>query len=79
MIRVGSHRLEEERQVPRAYVETSTDLLEGIDEMIREGYYHDRTEAINDAIQTLLKQYKISKLHVKDTRFSEGPEDRSPG
>ena len=48
-------------------METSTDLLIGIDEMIRDGYYRDRTEGVNDAIRLLLKQYKLSKLHAKDS------------
>lgn len=51
----------------KTYVETSTDLLLGLDEMIREGYYRDRTEGVNDAIRLLLKQYKLSKLHAKDS------------
>ncbi len=52
--------------VSKTYVETSTELLEGIDEMIHEGYYANRTEGVNDAIRLLLKQYKLSKLHAKD-------------
>ena len=52
----------------KAYVETSEYLLEGLDEMIRQGFYHDRTEAVNDAIRMLLKNYKLSKLHAKDAR-----------
>lgn len=52
----------------RTYVETSTYLLEDIDEMIREGFYHDRTEAVNDALRMLIKYYKVSKLHAKDLR-----------
>ena len=52
----------------KTYIETSTDLLEGIDEMVREGFYRDRSEAVNDALQLLLKQYKVSKLHVKDAK-----------
>ena len=51
----------------KTYVETSTELLEGLDEMVREGYYANRTEGINDAIRLLLKQYKLSKLHAKDS------------
>ena len=50
----------------KTYVETSTELLEGLDELVREGYYSSRTEGINDAIRLLLKQYKLSKLHEKD-------------
>jgi Arc/MetJ-type ribon-helix-helix transcriptional regulator len=61
--------------VSKTYVETSTELLEGIDEMVREGYYASRTEGINDAIRILLKQYKLSKLHAKDSRMMEKPGD----
>ncbi len=53
----------------KTYVETSTELLEGLDEMVREGYYANRTEGINDAIRLLLKQYKLSKLHEKDSNL----------
>jgi Arc/MetJ-type ribon-helix-helix transcriptional regulator len=60
--------------VSKTYVETSTELLEGIDEMVRAGYYANRTEGINDAIRLLLKQYKLSKLHEKDS----GLMDRTP-
>jgi Arc/MetJ-type ribon-helix-helix transcriptional regulator len=57
--------------VSKTYVETSTELLEGLDEMVREGYYANRTEGINDAIRLLLKQYKLSKLHAKDSSLME--------
>ena len=59
----------------RTYVETSTYLLEEIDEMIQEGFYHDRTEAVNEALTMLIKQYKVSKLHAKDMRYAS---DRKP-
>ncbi|UCF97612.1 MAG: hypothetical protein JSV89_20935 [Spirochaetaceae bacterium] len=59
----------------RTYVETSTYLLEEIDEMIQEGFYHDRTEAVNEALRMLIKQYKVSKLHAKDLRYAT---DRKP-
>jgi Arc/MetJ-type ribon-helix-helix transcriptional regulator len=52
--------------VSKTYVETSSQLLEGIDEMVREGYYSSRAEAVNEAISRMLKQYKIAKLHAKD-------------
>ena len=52
----------------RTYVETSSHLLEGIDQMVKEGYYSNRTEAVNEAISMMLKQYKLSKLHAKDAR-----------
>jgi metal-responsive CopG/Arc/MetJ family transcriptional regulator len=53
--------------VSKTYVETSTELLNGLDEMVREGYYANRTEGVNDAIRSLLRQYKVSKLHAKDS------------
>lgn len=52
----------------KSYVETSSLLLEGIDEMVREGYYASRADAVNEAINLMLKQYKIAKLHAKDAR-----------
>jgi Arc/MetJ-type ribon-helix-helix transcriptional regulator len=58
--------------LPKAYVETSAHLLEGIDEMVKEGYYSNRAEAVNEAISLLLKQYKISKLYAKDARNRRG-------
>ena len=51
----------------KTFVETSTELLDGIDEMVREGYYATRSEGVNEAIRLLLKQYKLSKLHAKDS------------
>lgn len=52
----------------KAYVETSDYLLEELDEMVREGYYHDRSEAVNDALQMLIRSYKLAKLRAKDQR-----------
>ena len=60
----------------RTYVETSTYLLEEIDEMIKEGFYHDRTEAVNEALGMLIKQYKVSKLHAKDLRQATDQESQ---
>lgn len=62
----------------KTFVETSTELLEGLDEMVREGYYASRTEGVNDAIRMLLKQYKLSKLHDKDSRAQQQGAPRSP-
>jgi Arc/MetJ-type ribon-helix-helix transcriptional regulator len=60
-------------------VETSSFLLEEIDEMVQEGFYHDRTEAVNDALRLLIKQYKLSKLHAKDARYAASSDDRASG
>ena len=51
----------------KTYIEISGHLLEGIDDMIGEGFYSDRTEGVNDAVRLLLKNFKISKLHEKDS------------
>jgi Arc/MetJ-type ribon-helix-helix transcriptional regulator len=65
--------------VSKTYVETSTELMEGIDEMVREGYYANRTEGVNDAIRLLLKQYKVSKLHAKDSILQESNQGEGKG
>jgi Arc/MetJ-type ribon-helix-helix transcriptional regulator len=62
----SNQTVREGETVSKTYVETSTELLAGIDEMVKEGYYANRTEGVNDAIRLLLKQYKVSKLHAKD-------------
>ena len=53
----------------KTFVETSSILLEGIDEMIHEGYFHDRTEAVNEALKEMLDRYKLSKLRAKEKRI----------
>ena len=55
----------------KTFVETSSILLEGIDEMVREGYFHDRTEAVNEAIKEMLDRYKLSKLRAKEQELSQ--------
>jgi Arc/MetJ-type ribon-helix-helix transcriptional regulator len=63
----------------KTYVETSTVLLEEIDEMVQEGFYHDRTEAVNEALRLLVKQYKLSKLHAKDFQRSGAGDEQPAG
>ncbi len=63
----------------KTFVETSTELLEGIDEMVHEGFYANRSEGVNDAIRLLLKQYKLSKLHAKDSVLQEGAHPTGQG
>jgi Arc/MetJ-type ribon-helix-helix transcriptional regulator len=55
----------------KTYVETSSILLEGVDEMIHEGYFHDRTEAVNEAIKEMLDRYKLGKLRSKDQMLQQ--------
>ena len=49
-----------------AFIEISGALLETVDEMIEEGYFNDRTEAVNQAVEEMLHRYKVGKLHMKE-------------
>lgn len=51
-----------------AFVEISGVLLKGIEEMVEEGYFNDRTEAVNRAVEEMLQRYKIGKLRMKGKR-----------
>ncbi len=55
----------------KTFVETSSILLDGIDEMIQDGYFNDRTEAVNQAIKEMLGRYKLGKLRLKEKHFNE--------
>ncbi|MCR4421616.1 MAG: ribbon-helix-helix domain-containing protein [Exilispira sp.] len=46
-------------------IEVSEILLKEIDEMISNGYYNSRAEAVNDAVDQMIKKYKLSKLKEK--------------
>jgi Arc/MetJ-type ribon-helix-helix transcriptional regulator len=56
----------------KTFVETSSILLEEIDEMIKAGYFNDRTEAVNQAIKEMLDRYKLSKLRMKESELHSG-------
>ena len=60
----------------KTYIETSSILLEGIDEMIRDGFFNDRTEAVNQAIQEMLDRFKKGKLRMKEQMLN-GPSRNS--
>jgi Arc/MetJ-type ribon-helix-helix transcriptional regulator len=60
-----------EGTVMKTFVETSSILLEGVDEMIREGYFHDRSEAVNEALTEMLDRYKLSKLRAKERKIGQ--------
>lgn len=47
-------------------IEVSEILLKEIDEMISSGYYNSRAEAVNDAVDQMIKKYKLSKLKEKE-------------
>jgi Arc/MetJ-type ribon-helix-helix transcriptional regulator len=54
----------------KTFVETSSILLEEIDEMIENGYFNDRTEAVNQAIKEMLDRYKLGKLRMKEQKMN---------
>jgi Arc/MetJ-type ribon-helix-helix transcriptional regulator len=54
----------------KTFVETSSILLDGIDQMIQDGYFNDRTEAVNEALKEMLDRYKLGKLRLKEQHFS---------
>jgi len=60
----------------KTFVETSSVLLEGVDEMIAEGYFNNRTEAVNQAIKEMLDRYKKSKLRMKLQKMGQ---EKTPG
>ena len=55
----------------KTFIETSSILLEGIDQMIQDGYFNDRTEAVNEAIKEMLDRYKIGKLRLKEQSYGD--------
>ncbi len=55
----------------KTFAETSSILLDGIDEMIQDGYFNDRTEAVNQAIKEMLDRYKLGKLRLKERHYNE--------
>jgi Arc/MetJ-type ribon-helix-helix transcriptional regulator len=55
----------------KTFVETSSILMEGVDEMIHEGYFHDRSEAVNEALKEMLDRYKLGKLRAKEQRIEQ--------
>ena len=58
----------------KTFVETSSVLLEGVDEMIQAGYFNNRTEAVNQAIKEMLHRYKLGKLRIKEQELSHKDE-----
>jgi len=53
----------------KTFIETSSILLKGIDEIISGDYFNDRTEAVNQAIKEMLDRYKLGKLRVKEQQI----------
>ena len=60
-----------QEEIMKAFVEISGVLLENLDEMVDEGYFNDRTEAVNQAVEEMLQRYKIGKLRMKEKQRGE--------
>ena len=60
-----------QEEIMKAFVEISGILLENLDEMVDEGYFNDRTEAVNQAVEEMLQRYKIGKLRMKENQRGE--------
>lgn len=60
----------------KTFIETSSILLDGIDEMIQDGYFNDRTEAVNQAIKEMLDRYKLGKLRLKEQLYNKIETDK---
>jgi|YNPMSStandDraft_2_1061718.scaffolds.fasta_scaffold00004_32 Arc/MetJ-type ribon-helix-helix transcriptional regulator len=52
-------------------VEISNILVTELEEMINEGYYSSLEEAVNDACDRMIKEYKLSKLKDKENKLKE--------
>ncbi len=61
----------------KTYIETSSILLEGVDEMIREGYFNNRSEAVNTALKEMLDRYKLGKLRMKEKKLMGGKKEEA--
>ena len=59
----------------KAFIEVSKVLLKGVDEMVEEGYFNNRTEGVNQAVEEMLSRYKVGKLRMKDKRGKQDKED----
>lgn len=57
-------------------VRTSETLLKEIDETVKEGLYKNRSEAVNEALKLLLRQYKINRLQKQMNILAE--KNRTP-
>lgn len=59
-------------------ISTASLLIDEIDKIVEEGYFQNRTEALNEAIRLLIKQYQLSKIKNRIETIREDTE-KYPG
>ena len=46
-------------------IRTTEFLINELDEIVKEGYFRSRSEAMNEGIRILIRRYKLAKLESK--------------
>lgn len=59
-------------------ISTASLLIEKIDKIVEEGYFQNRTEALNEAIRLLIKKYQLAKIKTRIEIIREDTE-KYPG
>jgi Arc/MetJ-type ribon-helix-helix transcriptional regulator len=55
-------------------ISTASLLIDKIDEIVEEGYFQNRTEALNEAIRLLIKKYQLAKIKIRIETIREDTE-----
>lgn len=59
-------------------ISTASFLIDKIDKIVEEGYFQNRTEALNEAIHLLIKKYQLAKIKTRIQTIREDTE-KYPG
>lgn len=59
-------------------ISTASLLIDKIDKIVEEGYFQNRTEALNEAIRLLIKKYQLAKIKTRIETIREDTE-KYPG
>lgn len=52
-------------------IRTSEEMIHALDQVIDQGLFRNRTEAVNEAIRMLIRRYKIMKIAERIDRIAE--------
>ncbi|MDL5503517.1 MAG: ribbon-helix-helix domain-containing protein, partial [Candidatus Methanoperedens sp.] len=55
-------------------ISTASLLIDKIDKIVEEGYFQNRSEALNEAIRLLIKKYQLSKIKTRIETIREDTE-----
>ena len=55
-------------------ISTASLLIDKIDQIVKEGYFQNRTEALNEAIRLLIKKYQLVKIKTRIETIREDTE-----